>query len=137
MIEGPSNARIGAIERDECVDRLANAFVSGRLDKVEFERRTQAALVAGTETDLWVLVNDINEIQKILPPASNTVIPVAKRDLAKAIAFSMVSAVTCIFVVGGELLGDMYSGLILWLFSLVCGGIGALLAAGGVDRNRR
>jgi len=57
-------------ERDAVVQRVQDAFAEGRLDDVEFDQRTRAALTARTQADLDVLLAD-------LPAASAANVPVA------------------------------------------------------------
>src|SRR5690349_18171476 len=46
-------------ERDAVVQRVQDAFAEGRLDDVEFDERTRAALTARTHTDLEALLADL------------------------------------------------------------------------------
>src|SRR5205814_1229790 len=46
-------------ERDAVVQRVQDAFAEGRLDDVEFDERTRAALTARTRADLDALLADL------------------------------------------------------------------------------
>jgi hypothetical protein len=46
-------------ERDAVVQRVQDAFAEGRLDDVEFDERTRAALTARTQADLEALLADL------------------------------------------------------------------------------
>lgn len=46
-------------ERDAVVQRVQDAFAEGRLDDVEFDERTRAALTARTHADLEALLADL------------------------------------------------------------------------------
>jgi uncharacterized Tic20 family protein len=51
--------RIGHVERDAVVERLAAAYAEGRIDAAEFDQRATTALNARTQADLMPLLTDI------------------------------------------------------------------------------
>jgi uncharacterized Tic20 family protein len=51
--------RVGHVERDAVVERLATAYAEGRIDAREFDQRSTAALNARTQTDLLPLLSDL------------------------------------------------------------------------------
>jgi uncharacterized protein len=51
--------RIGHVERDAVVERLAAAFAEGRIDAREFDQRSTAALNARTQGELLPLLTDL------------------------------------------------------------------------------
>jgi uncharacterized protein len=52
--------RIGHVERDAVVERLATAYAEGRIDAQEFDQRSTAALSARTQADLLPLLSDLS-----------------------------------------------------------------------------
>ena len=70
VVPGDGGTRASDRERDAVVQRVQDAFAEGRLDDVEFDQRTRAALTARTQADLDVLLAD-------LPAASAANVPVA------------------------------------------------------------
>jgi uncharacterized protein len=51
--------RIGHVERDAVVERLAGAYAEGRIDAREFDQRSTSALNARTQADLLPLLSDL------------------------------------------------------------------------------
>jgi uncharacterized protein len=51
--------RIGHVERDAVVDKLAAAYAEGRIDAREFDQRSTIALNARTQADLLPLLSDL------------------------------------------------------------------------------
>lgn len=65
---GRRAVRASDLERESAVQRLQSAFAEGRLDDVDFEQRTRAALTARTRADLDDVLTD-------LPANAGTPIP--------------------------------------------------------------
>jgi uncharacterized protein DUF1707 len=57
--ERSPSTRASDRERDAVVQRVQDAFAEGRLDDVEFDERTRAALTARTHADLEALLADL------------------------------------------------------------------------------
>lgn len=51
--------RIGHVERDAVIERLAAAYAEGRIDATEFDQRATIALNARTQPELLPLLSDI------------------------------------------------------------------------------
>ena len=51
--------RIGHVERDAVIERLAAAYAEGRIDATEFDQRATIALSARTQHELLPLLSDI------------------------------------------------------------------------------
>jgi uncharacterized protein len=51
--------RIGHVERDAVIERLAAAYAEGRIDATEFDQRATIALSARTQPELLPLLSDI------------------------------------------------------------------------------
>ncbi|WP_285728838.1 DUF1707 domain-containing protein [Nocardiopsis sp. ATB16-24] len=62
-----SRMRVSDAERDLTVDRLTTAFVEGRLDHEEYDRRVGLALGAVVLGDLRALTRDLPSAQVLLP----------------------------------------------------------------------
>jgi len=58
-VAGGAATRASDRERDAVVQRVQDAFAEGRLDDVEFDERTRAALTARTHADLDALLADL------------------------------------------------------------------------------
>ena len=56
---GGGSTRASDRERDSVVQRVQDAFAEGRIDDVEFDERTRAALTARTHADLDALLADL------------------------------------------------------------------------------
>lgn len=55
----PSHLRITDADRDEALDRLADHYAAGRLDKDEFDERSDAVWTARTGADLAPIFADL------------------------------------------------------------------------------
>jgi hypothetical protein len=55
----PSHLRISNADRDEALDRLADHYAAGRLDKDEFDERSDAVWTARTGADLAPIFADL------------------------------------------------------------------------------
>lgn len=55
----PSHLRITDADRDEALDRLAEHYAAGRLDKDEFDERSDAVWTARTGSDLAPIFADL------------------------------------------------------------------------------
>jgi hypothetical protein len=130
-----TTARIGDIERDACIDQLTTELVQGRITEEEFREKSQAALEARTRGDLDALTespdvtaSNSTRGQALSPSsAAPAALTLSTADLIKGGGYVVVSAVVC-FIALGWLVPDVFSQLLLWLFSLTSAGIGALLA---------
>lgn len=122
-------ARVGDVQRDRCISRLTTAMVDGQLDQAEFSERLSAALGAKTRAELEVLTHDLESAEAASLVATRRTPPIARIDPLLAGGYVAVSGVLCAIVLGMLILDDAYYGVLLWLFSLVCGGAGALLAS--------
>lgn len=129
MTETSQVARVGDVERDRCISRLTTAMVDGQLDQAEFGDRLNAALGAKTRPELEILTQDLEGAESPLPATSRRTRPVVRVDPILAGGYVAVSGVLCALILGLLVLDDVYYGVLLWLFSLVCGGAGALLAS--------
>lgn len=56
---GPSHLRISNADRDQALDRLADHYAAGRLDKDEFDERSDAVWTARTGADLAPVFADL------------------------------------------------------------------------------
>jgi hypothetical protein len=122
-------ARAGDAERDGCIKTLTAALVDGQLDHAEFGERSSAALLARTRSELEVLTRDLESTGPRRSTATSRREPGAgKTDRLLTGGYVAVSGVLCVLVLGTLVLDDAFYGILLWLFSLVCGGAGALLA---------
>jgi hypothetical protein len=122
-------ARAGDAERDGCIRTLTAALVDGQLDHAEFGERSSAALLARTRGELDLLTQDLESPESRLSTAASHRAPGAgKMDPLLTGGYVAVSGVLSVLVLGLLVLDDAFYGILLWLFSLVCGGAGALLA---------
>lgn len=55
----PSHLRISDADRDQALDRLADHYAAGRLDKDEFDERSDAVWTARTGADLTPVFADL------------------------------------------------------------------------------
>lgn len=129
MAETSQVARVGDVERDRCISRLTTAMVDGQLDQAEFGDRLSAALGAKTRPELEVLTDDLESAESTSLVTIRRTPPGAKMDPLLAGGYVAISGVLCALVLGMLILDDAYYGVLLWLFSLLCGGAGALLAS--------
>lgn len=92
-----ASQRIGDLERDLTCDELAKHFSAGRIDQLEMDERTSAAVTARTRADLYDLLSDLPR-----PQRSSPAIPVAgprPGRLADAlVGFISVSAAICLIL---------------------------------------
>ena len=64
--------RIGHVERDAVIERLAAAYAEGRIDAGEFDQRATIALSARTQPELLPLLSDIpNGYRRTAPPCAH------------------------------------------------------------------
>lgn len=56
--------RIGNADRDAAIDRLSEHFAAGRLDKDEFDERSDAVWTAKTEADLAPIFADLEPVRR-------------------------------------------------------------------------
>lgn len=59
MTEDPAALRVSDAEREQCVERLRQAYADGRLDHEEFDERVSAAYSGRTRADLDALLIDL------------------------------------------------------------------------------
>jgi len=126
--------RVGDAERDVTLQELIRHFSAGRLTQDELDQRTEAALVARTRSDLYLLMSDLPR----LPSASAARPPARLGDQRTVVSgvvdafigFVAISAAIClalllVFTVG------MQQGELVWLAAfgsfVATGGIGYLL----------
>ena len=90
---------MGDAERDQAIAALTEHYVAGRLDLLEFEERTAAALAARTRDDLETTLLD-------LPVAASSIAGSARRrrrlKLRLAVAAACVSLAVGVAVTGGD-----------------------------------
>lgn len=118
----PALRRIADADRDQTVAKLSAALAEGRIDQTEFADRADAALTARFQSDLAPLVADLDSEHRAVEDAGG------RSVLAKIAAFAFVSAVLSLGA--GLVLGDVLAGVLLWLVSLVCVGLGVLIGRG-------
>jgi len=119
--------RVGDSEREVCISRLTTALVGGQLDQTEFDERAGAALHARTRDDLGLLTADLEDAA--LPVPHGRAPATARINPRLAGGFIAVSGVLCVLLLGEFVFVDVYTGVLLWLFSILSGGVGVLLAA--------
>lgn len=124
----PTGSRVDDQQRTETVNQLSAAVASGKLSVEEFDERAERALTARTQADLDVLVDDLDPALPVLPQRAGTpVVSLTAADLARAVAFALVTGVIA-WVVGGYAWPYQYEQrLLVWLFALACGTAGAAL----------
>jgi hypothetical protein len=120
--------RVDDQQRNETVDQLSSAVATGKLSADEFEERSERALTARTRADLDVLVDDLDAALPVKRArASTAVVTLTAADIARALAFALVTGVI-VWVVGGYAWPYQYEQrLLVWLFGLACGAAGAAL----------
>ena len=120
--------RVDDQQRSETVDQLASAVATGRLSADEFEERSELAFQARTSADLEVLLDDLHTTASVVSrPSARQVVTLTAADLAKVVAFAVVTGLVA-WVVGGYAWPYQYAQrLLLWLFGLACGAAGAAL----------
>ena len=103
-------------ERDEVVNRLAEAYSSGRLTAPEFEERSGRALAARTYGELDALLAGLERLDRRRPRSGRQV---AVR-LLRRVGFVVVALPLSVLILFGVLLfgfgsdgGDRFGGLIL------------------------
>ncbi len=135
-----TTARVGDAERDACIERLTTELVQGRITQDEFSEKSQAALEARTREELNSVCEDLGlEVasnsaavanREAVPAVTSDKDPagltLSAGDLLRGGGYVVISAVVC-FVALGWLIPDVFSQLLLWLFSLVSAGVGAAL----------
>lgn len=120
----PATRRIADVDRDRTVAHLSTALAEGRIDQTEFADRADAALAARFQRDLDPLVADLHADEPALESASGRSVPL------RISVFALVSAASSFGT--GLVVGDMLTGVLIWLVSLVCVGVGVLIRR---DRN--
>ena len=103
------------------MDVLSAALAEGRLDQVEFADRAEAALRARFQDDIDALLVDLHADEPPAAPQDKD----GRSDLIKISVFAIVSALVCLCA--GMVVGDMVTGVLLWLVSLLSGGVGLLI----------
>jgi hypothetical protein len=144
---GQGGFRASDADRDRVVEDLKTAFVCGRLDGDEFDRRVGQALAARTDVELASLIVDLPAEAKT--PATRTALPVAqvrpRKDLpvqaaaaaivvgtdavAFAVAISGVAPAVVIILLVLVALGMTGAGLVAALL----GGLKLLLGTGSAQ----
>lgn len=95
--------RVGDVQRADCVELLASAFVKGELSQMEYDARTESCLVAVTDVDLARLTSDLPA--QANPPTVSSTALTASGASAKAVSPSKVLGFEAILVVVACLLG--------------------------------
>jgi hypothetical protein len=130
-------ARVGDVERNACVEQLTRELVAGRLTEEEFDQRVEQALQARTRAELSDLTADVDSGpsgargSSVARRPSAPVVSLSGRDVAVGSAFAAVIGVVTFFIGMQMDYGDRaLTWLLLWLFGVGSGAVGALLARG-------
>jgi hypothetical protein len=116
--------RIADADRDQTVARLSSALAEGRIDQIEFSDRAEAALRARFQADLDPLVADLDHDGSVAVGGAVQ----GRSELVKMSAFALVSAV--VSLCAGIVVGDLVTGVLVWLVSLISAGVGLLIGRG-------
>lgn len=131
---GQPTMRVGDVERDDCIELLAEHHVRGRLSVDELDRRQRAALTATTEADLVALLLDL--------PAEPASAPPRWRSLAARAWGSRAVRVVVLapagLAAGGGLVAVPNTHDDVWKFVLGLGAAGCgFVANAAIERRRR
>lgn len=123
--------RVGDAERDITLQELVRHFSAGRLSEEELDQRTEAALVARTRSDLYLLMSDLPRLPSTAPsrpPAHfDTPRSVVTGVVDAFIGFVAISAAICLVLLMAVSL-SMTNGELVWLAAF-----GSFVATGGIN----
>ena len=117
--QASAHRRIADAYRDQTVAQLSVALAEGRIDQTEFDDRADAALAARFQVDLDPLVAGLHPEERAVDGSRG------RSVLVKILALALASA--ALSFGAGLVVGDVRAGVLIWLVSLVCVGLGVLI----------
>ncbi|MDN5763457.1 MAG: DUF1707 domain-containing protein [Microlunatus sp.] len=110
-LEPTTPMRIGDVERDQAVSELGEHFAAGRLNRDEFDERSDQALLARFSTDLAPLFADLPQQQQAAPAPSPR--PAVAGPPPWAFALWLLPVMVMVAAVAGAVL--LHAPFLIWI----------------------